>query len=127
MLSSISNNDQERKLTDDLKRLNKARKLVETSQIFQDVNDDGIFICQSSRDPKMFYIQNFRNDGLLSCGCPDCKYRSKECKHICEIKIKLLAKTRFKQIDIKKLISNQNQYDTVIFDLDELQNKGDLV
>jgi hypothetical protein len=120
----MNNQDHKMSLTDDLKRLDRARKAVETSLIYQDLNDDGIFICQSSKDPKMFYIQNFRDDGLLSCGCPDCKYRSKECKHICEIKIKLLAKSRFKQIDIKKMISDQNQYDTIILDLDSALNQG---
>jgi hypothetical protein len=121
----MSNISKDRKLTDDLTRLDRARKLVDTSKIYQDLNDDGLFICQSSRDPKMFYIENFLDNGLLSCSCPDCKYRAKECKHISEIKIKLFAKTEFNKIDVKKLLrsTSADQYETIILDLD----KGDLV
>lgn len=113
---------QERKLTDDLTRLDRARKLVEKSDIYQDLNDDGLFICQSAKDPKMFYIQNFLDNGLLSCSCPDCKYRAKECKHISQIKIKLFAKTEFQKIDVKKLLHKSDQFETIILDLD----KGEL-
>ena len=119
-MSNISHNvgqiDQDKK--DYLKRLDTARKEIKETRIFQDINQDDLFAVESSKKD-IFYIENIRKDGLLSCGCPDQKYRQIECKHISKIKIKLLAKTEFKKIDIRSLMSKQGQLETIVLNLED--------
>lgn len=105
-----------------LKRLKSSRKEIDTTLIFQDLNQDDLFATQSNSDKSKFYIENIHLDptdqlnGLLSCGCPDQKYRQVECKHILKIKMKLLAKTDFVKIDLKLEISQQAATDFIILE-----------
>jgi competence transcription factor ComK len=111
----MSNNINEGKSEDQLKRLSTARKELETDKtiIFQDLKDECLFVVQSNSDKKKFYIVQFGREGLLNCYCPDCKYRGIECKHINKVKIKLFAKTEFNKIDIKSMITAQAETETI--------------
>ena len=112
-----------------MKRLKSARKEITEFVIFQDINQSDLFASQSSKDKTLFWIENLHLDpndpinGVLSCGCPDQKYRGVECKHVLKIKMKLLAKTPFKQIDIRKELSDQAQTEFIVLENWEISSK----
>lgn len=109
----MSNNTLDQDKEKYLKRLDTARKEIKDTKIYQDINQDDLFTVESSKKG-IFYIVNIRKDGLLSCGCPDQKYRQLECKHISKIKIKILAKTEFQKMNIRSLMNDQSQLETII-------------
>lgn len=100
-----------------LKRLSTARKEIKDTRIYQDKQQDDLFAVESSKK-NIFYIVNIRKDGLLSCACPDQKYRQMECKHISKVKIKLFAKTEFNKFDVRSLMNQQTNLETIIINLE---------